>query len=96
MKHKHYDLIVAWANGAKIQYKILDSWVDLNSDDVSWHSDVEYRIKPEQIVVKYRLALRKCNDVYYVSSWTKDNYALIEDSQSFIKWLGDEQTIEVD
>jgi hypothetical protein len=45
MKHKHYDLIVAWANGAKIECKDYDRrWYAINNP--MWHDHTEYRIKP--------------------------------------------------
>ena len=48
MKHKHYDCIVAWAEGKKIQVKEYGStiWEDLHCTP-SWSSHVNYRIKPE-------------------------------------------------
>jgi len=46
MKHKHADLIHAWADGAQIEYKnALKVWMEVDSPD--WSSWVEYRIKPE-------------------------------------------------
>ena len=53
MKHKHADLIHAWADGAKIQSKINGTWVDFN--EPIWINSAEYRIKPEPKpdVVKY-------------------------------------------
>jgi len=46
MKHKHYDFIVAWAGGAKIQWKNdLHDWRDIG--DPAWINSYEYRIKPE-------------------------------------------------
>jgi len=46
MKHKHYDYIVAWAEGKEIQvYRRDDGWINDNSP--SWHFSEEYRIKPE-------------------------------------------------
>ena len=48
MKHKHRDLIIAWANGAEIQGFIFRNnigvWEDLETPD--WDPDTEYRIKP--------------------------------------------------
>lgn len=46
-KHKHYKLIVAWSEGAKIQVRNLESdeWYD--ADTPLWWNDREYRIKPE-------------------------------------------------
>ena len=46
MKHKHYECIVAWAEGKTIQLKRIDgSWSD--TLDPAWAFDFEYRIKPE-------------------------------------------------
>ena len=47
MRHKHADLIIAWANGAQIQYKSINdkTWRDL--DFPAWDSSGHYRIKPE-------------------------------------------------
>lgn len=45
MKHKHADLIHAWADGAEIQAKSDDVWLDCVYP--TWYSTSEYRIKPE-------------------------------------------------
>ena len=48
MKHKHYDLIVAWASGAEIQWRD-PKHPSLKWDDVKnpqFWNDFEYRIKP--------------------------------------------------
>ena len=45
MKHKHADLIHAWADGAQIQVKYDEDWVDTCSP--GWNEDFQYRIKPE-------------------------------------------------
>lgn len=46
MKHKHADLIHAWADGAQIQSKNPDeTWVDIS--EPIWINSAEYRIKPE-------------------------------------------------
>ena len=46
MRHKHADLIHAWADGAQIEYKnALNIWMEVDRPD--WSSWVEYRIKPE-------------------------------------------------
>ena len=45
-KHVHADLIIAWANGAKIEWeRVPGSWVDLSTP--SWNPYYVYRIKPE-------------------------------------------------
>lgn len=44
--HKHAELIKAWADGAKIEYKTRgDHWSIAPTP--SWCPDLEYRIKPE-------------------------------------------------
>lgn len=47
MKHKHADLIHAWADGAGIEYWDCRhaEWVFVPTP--SFHSDVQYRIKPQ-------------------------------------------------
>ena len=47
MKHKHAELIKAWADGAQIQIRddLDDIWLDTNSP--SWDAKYQYRIKPE-------------------------------------------------
>ena len=44
-KHKHYDLIFAWANGAKIECFDGQLWVGL--ENPRWYFNDTYRIKPE-------------------------------------------------
>ena len=69
-KHRWYDVILAWANGEKIQYKLPTSkeWNTYNTHryvstgfessqpDFS-DSDYEWRIKPRTVTKKYRMAL---------------------------------------
>lgn len=54
MKHKHYDLILAWANGAKIEQRNYDDYGGYSDFDwffttsPNWNNqDSEFRIKPE-------------------------------------------------
>ena len=46
VKHKHYDLIIAWAGGAEIEYyaERTEKW--FNADNPAWDLDTEYRVKP--------------------------------------------------
>jgi hypothetical protein len=46
-KHKHYDVIVAWANGEEIQYEHKGSWININDPD--WYETINYRIKPKRV-----------------------------------------------
>lgn len=48
-RHKHYDVIVAWAEGQEIQVRHYNDemWVDLLTDSPFFHLLSEYRIKPK-------------------------------------------------
>lgn len=51
-KHKHYDAIVAWANGEKCEFfsPISEKWEPLNPNSVpAFYEDYEYRIKPKTV-----------------------------------------------
>ena len=56
-KHKHAEIIKAWADGAEIEYRHghMDGW---NSLEVcpKWFDFVEYRIKPAEPKMEKRLA----------------------------------------
>lgn len=49
IKHVHHDAIVAWANGAQIQYsdQLGKEW--FNTKVPAWISHYRYRIKPEPV-----------------------------------------------
>ena len=49
MKHKHYDLLMAFANGADIQYRMIDKEMEWLTDANPWWNceRMEFRIKPE-------------------------------------------------
>ncbi len=49
MRHKHADLIIAWANGAEVQARreYGDPWISLDESRITWQRDLQYRIKPE-------------------------------------------------
>lgn len=48
-KHRHAELIKAWADGAVIQY-FRDSltWEDVPGNAPVWDPTIEYRIKPQK------------------------------------------------
>jgi hypothetical protein len=47
-KHKHYDVIVAWANGEEIQYRIDNAWYDVGQGSPDFDY-LDYRIKPKRV-----------------------------------------------
>ena len=47
MKHKHYKLIVAWAEGLIIERKDeFNDWEEI--ENPVWNLDTEYRVKPQE------------------------------------------------
>lgn len=95
MKHKHCDLIKAWADGAEIQdydYS-LDKWLD--SGTPMWSENKKYRIKPKTI--KYRTYLIKLWDGSCTVGCCKEKNLekSFEASITFVKWIGDWQEVEV-
>lgn len=86
-RHKHADVIIAWAEGKDVQVwdKNNERWCDMVLADPDFMAD-KYRIKPP--AKKYRVAL--FND--YTSVCTADNMkdaSSYEKDSGFIRWLTD-------
>jgi len=48
MKHKNYDVIVAWANGEKIEYySPKNGWIEVYGACPNFNGSVQFRIKTE-------------------------------------------------
>ena len=85
-RHKYADVIIAWANGAEIEYRLgpHERWSEAPSP--RWYAGFEYRIKPP--AKKYRVAL--FND--YTCVCTADNTvnaSAYEKDTGFVRWLTD-------
>ncbi len=72
-RHKHADVIKAWADGAKVQCRAPKNgrydppWFDIPSDEtVYWSNDAEYRVKPEP----------KPDEVFYQRLTRNDEFKL--------------------
>jgi len=64
MKHKHAELIKAWADGAEIEYKSPYGWSPIEGRNPSWLDNSEYRIKSEEKkpVVRWKWAYRSSGE----------------------------------
>ena len=98
-KHKHHDAIVAWAGGAKIQYRIKDNeqWADLTSLPL-WYEYTQYRVKPAHTNIKYRVCLFKSRSekTLYTCVANNENAAsVISHDDRFVEWITDWITKEV-
>lgn len=78
MRHKHYDLIKAWADGAQIEYLTRSKrWYYVSVP--CWDENTEYRIKP---ISKYQVLFYthvNGEREYYVSC---SKYSTVEDFQA--------------
>ena len=71
MKHKHAELIIAWANGAQIQIKNNSTgWEDMDCTP-SWADGFKYRIKPEP-KHDWEKLVRIETHRRYICSWKED------------------------
>ena len=46
-KHKHYDCIVAWAEGNEIEFRVEQGCPWTTTADPHWREEIEYRVKPK-------------------------------------------------
>ena len=97
MKHKHYDLILAWAEGTEIQHfcDYDNEWVD--SKAPSWSSYTKYRIKPKPKTINFKVALVKGNFIEKYPEIIFDiDYSKLESHPTFIEWISNEYCYEVE
>lgn len=85
-RHKHADVIHAWAEGAEVEYRLDGSWTVTSYPH--WLEDCEYRVKPS--AKKYRVALFGDGTKVYTS--TADNQESSNEYEGmhyFVRWLTD-------
>ena len=86
MKHKHAELIKAWADGAEIETRPYSDAGWFPIEEPHWHSGREYRIKPEpkpDVVETYKAdARQKYGSVRIDEHWEKDNLKLTFDGET--------------
>ena len=90
-RHKHADVIIAWAEGVEIEHRAGPDrpWLPMTNTS-SWygHDDVEYRVKPP--AKKYRVVLFNVNRNSYTSTAdTPEDAAFYEKTTGFVRWLTD-------
>ena len=88
-RHKHADVIIAWVEGAKIEYRDpathpVGTWVE--TPHPGWHENYEYRVRP---VKAYRVALLKGPDhkPYVRVAGDIHEKDRLEHSLGFVRWL---------
>ena len=89
-RHKHADVIIAWAEGKDVQVwdKFHGEWRNVDNDAVYFMAEYKYRIKP--ITKKYRVALLKDSREFYALAVNSQDYAdTMEQREGFVRWLTD-------
>ena len=90
-RHKHADVIIAWANGEDVQvrHRVTGEWVDLTLHAPTFTGD-EYRVKPKPVIRKYRVALFIRGSRIYTSTLDSDwDETVFEKDENFVHWLTD-------
>ena len=89
-RHKHADVIIAWAEGRAVQVRDegTNRWYDINGKFPLFNEDREHRIKPP--AKKYRVALfRDCTEGYTSTADTQETSNDYEAMHHFVRWLTD-------
>lgn len=66
MKHKHAEVIHAWADGATIEYfnTLEQQWQRLDGSD--FYPQLKYRVKPAEKVVRWLWLSKQHDSIWYV------------------------------
>lgn len=97
-RHKHYDVIVAFAKGKQIQFKdeAMVAWEDWpHSYAPAFFNSSDYRVKPETL--RYRVALcKESDDVLWTITIDNNRQGTdVESASYFVRWLTDWVEVEV-
>ena len=86
-RHKHADVIIAWAEGKDVQVWEEFSWRDVTVEAPTFMGE-KYRIKPPN--KKYRVALFNYNgNIYTSAADTPEDVEFYEKDIGFVRWLTD-------
>ena len=92
--HKHKDVIIAWANGAEVEFRNANTPIDWKPIKVpTWFMDTEYRVKPEpkESVHTFRIGVAANGDknVYTITADNEEEERQLQADPDFIGWISD-------
>jgi len=64
-KHKHYDVIVAWAAGEEAEMFVSGAWYPVPMNP-KWHEENPYRIKPKRVKKEGWVNVYKATEHYHI------------------------------
>ena len=87
MKHKNYDVIIAWANGEQIEYySPKNGWQDIYRDCPNFNSSVQFRIKkiPQNFAIAANVVVNQKTTGEYLefSKFGKQNVEFYFDGET--------------
>ena len=90
-RHKHADVIIAWAEGEDVQVWDLTQkeWGDVTIESPTWCKGLKYRIKPPAKKYRVALLLNDDNEPYTVSLNSQDYADIMGQRGNFVRWLTD-------
>ena len=88
--HKWAEAIKAWADGKPIQFRLKYSacWIDEEFDGgipLFNYSDREWRVKPEQTIVRALIDYKNFDDIMFVPHSENENLRLIFEDKKLVK-----------
>ena len=90
-RHKHADVIIAWAEGEDVQVRDEGTkrWFDVMPGNPIFSKDREYRIKPPSKKYRVALFLKSDEDSVAVVANSQANADWLETRSNFVRWLTD-------
>ena len=96
-RHKHADLIIAWAEGAEIEYRSLTGkWKFVR--EPTWSEDYEYRVKPKTVKRYVRVGVCRNENGEYLDlaqGWGPVVLSRQEAHDQFVRWASDLIEVEL-
>lgn len=91
--HKHRDLIIAWANGAEIEWRSpLDEggftpWIEFSGKQ-AWYEHREYRIKPKPVTEPRKVTMYIYNNAHMGTTWIDDVHPKQRVDSIYSRYMG--------
>lgn len=93
-QHKHYDCIIAWANGAEIEFKNINGDWDIAAFP-TWHVDKVYRVRNSNLDIKLSLNSDEAYGLFRLLLSAVDSMGTKQHKLAYNKFLEKGGLIEV-